>query len=143
MPCNWQSSKACHVIGTCSTDEKAKLLQSWGVDRVINYKQEDFTQVIKSEYRNRLDLVYESVGRSMFDVALANLAIRGRLVIIGAITEYKEGPEIVTQPRVTMQLLPKSASIRSMFLNHWFEYNARIYSQIDWASTSGRTRHPS
>ncbi len=114
--------EGCHVIGTCSTDEKADLLQSWGVDRVINYKKEDFVQVIKSEYRNQLDLVYESVGRSMFDVAVKNLAIRGRLVIIGAITEYKDGPEIVTQPRVTMQLLPKSASIRSMFLNHWLEY---------------------
>ena len=126
--------EGCHVIGTCSTDEKAALLHEMGVDRVINYKQEDFASVIKSEYRNQLDLVYESVGREMFDVALDNLAIRGRLVLIGAISEYIDGPEVISAPRVTMKLLPKSASIRGMFLNHWFnhtpEYMPKLISLI-------------
>ncbi|RMG80755.1 MAG: alcohol dehydrogenase, partial [Chloroflexi bacterium] len=89
-----------HVIGTCSTEEKAAFLRELGCDRVINYRQEDFATVIQEEYPNKLDIVYESVGRQMFDVALDNLAVRGRLVIIGAIAEYVSGPEVVNSPRI-------------------------------------------
>lgn len=37
------------VIGTCSSDEKAEALRSIGCDRVINYKKENFAQVLKTE----------------------------------------------------------------------------------------------
>ncbi len=109
-----------HVIGTCSTEEKAAFLRELGCDRVINYRQEDFATVIQEEYPNKLDIVYESVGRQMFDVALDNLAVRGRLVIIGAIAEYVSGPEVVNSPRIWTKLLAKSASVRGMFLPHFF-----------------------
>lgn len=39
-----------HVIATCSSAEKAKLLKTLGADRVINYRQEDVKTVLKQEY---------------------------------------------------------------------------------------------
>lgn len=114
--------EGCHVIGTCSTPEKVDFLKKLGCDRVINYREENIAEVLKSEYRNRLDVVYESVGRGFFDAAVDNLAIRGRLVVIGAISEYTEAPERITAPRVGMKLLMKSASIRGMLLFHFFDY---------------------
>ena len=114
--------EGCHVIGTCGDESKAQLLRDLGVDRVVNYREEDLATVLKNEYRNKLDLVYESVGRSMFDAALDNLAIRGRLVVIGAISEYLDKPETINAPRVGMKLLMKSASIRSMLLFHWLDH---------------------
>jgi len=112
-----------HVIGTCSTDDKAEFLKSLGCDRVINYKKEDFANVIKSEYHNKLDIVYESVGKQMFDVAVKNLATKGRMVIIGYITEYMDAkPERLDDVRIYHRLLFKSASVRSMFFNHFIEY---------------------
>lgn len=108
-----------HVIGTCSSDEKADMLRALGCDRVINYRTEDMNAVLKKEYRKGIDLVYESVGGEMFDICVDNLTLHGRLVIIGAITEYLSGPELVTRPRISMQLLTKSASLRGMFLPHF------------------------
>ena len=110
-----------HVIGTCSTADKAELLRSLGCDRVINYKTENFAQVLTDEYPNGIGLIYESVGRGMFDTSVDHLAVRGRLVIIGYITEYLDQPESVTEPRIYFKLLGKSASIRSMFLPHFFK----------------------
>lgn len=107
------------VIGTCGSEDKAELLKTLGCDRVINYKQEDVGTVLKAEYPRGIDLVYESVGGTMFDTCVENLAIRGRLVIIGYISEYMSKPELVTQPRVYRILLSKSASLRSMFLLHF------------------------
>lgn len=39
-----------HVIGTCSSDEKAQVLKRMGCDRVINYRKEDLMKVLKEEY---------------------------------------------------------------------------------------------
>jgi prostaglandin reductase 3 len=108
-----------HVIGTCGSPEKAEFLKSIGCDRVVQYKEEDLDAVLKAEYPNGVDLVYESVGRAMFDTCIKHLAVRGRLVIIGYVTEYKDTPEFVNRPRIYTRLLMKSASIRSMFLNHF------------------------
>ncbi|MCA0455049.1 MAG: zinc-binding dehydrogenase [Chloroflexi bacterium] len=107
------------VIGTCGSDEKAERLTSLGCDRVINYKREDVGAVLKAEYPQGINLVYESVGGSLFDTCVENLAVRGRLVIIGYISEYMSQPELVTRPRIYRILLSKSASLRSMFLLHF------------------------
>lgn len=107
------------VIGTCSSEEKADLLRRLGCDRVINYKTEDLDAVLTAEYPRGMDVIYESVGRQMFDTCVDHLAIRGRLVIIGYITEYLETPEVVSGERIYYKLLGKSASLRGMFLMHF------------------------
>ncbi|MFW5692515.1 MAG: zinc-binding dehydrogenase [Chloroflexota bacterium] len=108
-----------HVIGTCGSAVKAEFLKSLGCDRVVNYHEEELDVVLRSEYPNGVNLVYESVGREMFDVAVKHLARLGRLVIIGYVSEYQGKPEAITRPRIYTDLLWKSASIRSMFLTHF------------------------
>jgi NADPH:quinone reductase-like Zn-dependent oxidoreductase len=49
----------CHVIGTCSSDDKSAVLKQLGCDRVINYKKESLAGVLKKEYPKGLDIVYE------------------------------------------------------------------------------------
>lgn len=41
-----------------------------GCDRVINYKKEDFQTVMKKEYPQGVDIVFESVGGKFFDICL-------------------------------------------------------------------------
>jgi len=113
-----------HVIGTCSTDEKAAYLKTIGCDRVINYKKESLFQVLKKEYPKGVNLVYESVGGDTFDACVSNMAIKGRLVIIGFIGGYldqsgwqdKSGGKGAS---ISAKLLGKSASIRGCFVNHY------------------------
>eukprot|EP00960_Hanusia_phi_P052650 761560-Hanusia_phi.AAC.1 len=121
----------CHVIGTCSSDEKVEALKAVGCDRPVNYRKEDLFQVLRSEYPNGVDVVYESVGGSFFDTALNNLAKKGRLVVIGFISGYQvrhlidgtgwsqeAGMKKESTP-ITAKLLGKSASIRGFFLNDY------------------------
>jgi prostaglandin reductase 3 len=110
-----------HVIGTCGSDEKAQWLKTIGCDRAINYKREDFAAVLEKEYARGIDLVCENVGKKMFDVAVKNLAIFGRVVCIGAVSEYEKGMawESVDQVRIYHSLLAKSAVIRGFFLPHY------------------------
>ena len=78
------------MIGTCSSNEKADVLKSLGCNRPINYNEEDVYQVLKKEYPKGIDVIYESVGGQMFETCVRNLAVRGRLIVIGMITQYQE-----------------------------------------------------
>ena len=114
----------CHVIGTCSSNEKADFLKSIGCDRVINYKTENTGEVLSKEYPKGIDVVFESIGKQMFEDALANLAVKGRLIVIGQISTYEDGDFQSTAP-VAMTALRKSARICGFFLPHYAEDYAR------------------
>lgn len=108
-----------HVIGTCSTDEKADLLRQLGCDRVINYRKEDVASVLKAEYPDGVNLVLENVGGELFDAAIDNMAVLGRMVVNGFISEYLSGPVEVTAPRLYQKLLWQSRMVRGFILGHF------------------------
>lgn len=113
-----------HVVGTCGSDKKAAVLDELGCDRPINYRKEDVSDVLGSEYPDGVDLVYESVGGALFDVCVDHLARQGRLLSIGYVSEYANGPEEVTSERIYTSLISKSATIHGFFLPHFAEHFA-------------------
>ena len=119
-----------HVIGTCGSESKAKLLQKLGCDRIINYRQENLNLVLKQEYPQGINLVFDCVGKQVFDACLENLAIQGRLVIVGYISEYGKELEKVTQPRIYQQLLWKAASVRGFLKPLYQEYAAEARDRL-------------
>eukprot|EP01097_Dermamoeba_algensis_P004151 TRINITY_DN2758_c0_g1_i1.p1 TRINITY_DN2758_c0_g1~~TRINITY_DN2758_c0_g1_i1.p1 ORF type:complete len:369 (-),score=77.59 TRINITY_DN2758_c0_g1_i1:118-1059(-) len=118
-----------HVVATVGSDSKREYLKSLGVDRVINYKTENLNSVLKAEYPQGVDVVYESVGGDIFEICVNNLAQHGRLIIIGSISGYKDGsswsaPSSSAAPPkkglpLSNKLLVRSASLRGFFLNHY------------------------
>lgn len=116
----------CRVIGTCSSPEKVEFLKSIGCDRPINYKEEDLAATLRREYPKGVDVVYESVGGAVFDLAVNNLARHGRLVVVGFISGYQSesGLQPVRGGTLPAKLLQKSASVRGFFLPHFLsEYS--------------------
>lgn len=116
----------CHVIGTTSSAEKAAFLKDIGCDRVINYKSENVDDVLGKEYPFGIDVIYECVGKEMFDICVNNLAEHGRLIVIGQISAYErtdpnDQSEMVSKIPVAMKILRKSASLRGFFLGHYLE----------------------
>uniref|UniRef100_K3WWA0 Enoyl reductase (ER) domain-containing protein n=1 Tax=Globisporangium ultimum (strain ATCC 200006 / CBS 805.95 / DAOM BR144) TaxID=431595 RepID=K3WWA0_GLOUD len=108
-----------HVIGTCSSDEKVEYLKSLGCDRVINYTKEDVNTVLKAEYPKGVDLVFEAVGGDMFKAAVDNIAVHGRIIVFGYISNYHEADKQLLVSQVNPTLLMKSASVRGFILgNH-------------------------
>ncbi|MBE9051303.1 zinc-binding dehydrogenase [Nostocales cyanobacterium LEGE 11386] len=111
-----------HVIGICGSEAKVQLLKELGCDRIINYRTENLGQVLKQEYPNGIDLIFECVGKQVFDTCVDNLAVRGRLVVLGFISEYGKNLEQVTQPRIYHQLFWQAASVRGFLMPHYQEY---------------------
>lgn len=72
------------VIGTTSTEEKAKLARAAGADEVILYTQTDFEVETKRLTGGRgVDVVYDSVGKTTFEKGLNVLRPRGMMVLFG------------------------------------------------------------
>jgi NADPH2:quinone reductase len=72
------------VIGTVSTEEKARLAREAGADEIILYTQTDFVK----ETRRLTDgvgahVVYDSVGKTTFEGSLDSLRPRGYMVLFG------------------------------------------------------------
>lgn len=73
----WAKSKGAFVVATVSTDEKEALAREAGADQVLRYG--DFASQI-----DKVDVVYDGVGRDTFDQSLASLKPRGLLALFGA-----------------------------------------------------------
>ncbi|EKU99963.1 putative NADP-dependent oxidoreductase [Leptolyngbya sp. PCC 7375] len=110
-----------HVIGTCGSAAKGQLLRDLGCDRIINYRQESVSDVLAIEYPNGIDLVFDCVGKHMFDAGIDHLAVRGRFVIVGFISEYGKALEVVSRPRIYEKLFWKAASVRGFLLPQYRE----------------------
>ena len=72
------------VIGTVSTEEKARLAREAGADEIIFYTQTDFEAETKHlTAGNGVDVVYDSVGKTTFEKGLNVLRPRGMMVLFG------------------------------------------------------------
>jgi len=144
----------CHVIGTCSSEEKCKLLKSLGCDHVINYKEENLSSVLKETYPEGIDVIYESVGGATFEACLNRMAPKSRMIVIGFITSYDSPSGIDRHHRnatLMTKLLMKSASMCGFYLfNHPNDFKphlkklvtlmgeSKLKTLIDTADSNGK-----
>ncbi|XXS75847.1 quinone oxidoreductase [Sorangium sp. So ce131] len=82
--CQMAKRLGARVLGTVSTEEKARLAREAGADEVIQYTQADF----EAEARRLtggagVHVVYDGVGKDTFEKSLGALRLRGTLVLFG------------------------------------------------------------
>lgn len=89
--------KGCIVYGTVGSDEKLEYVKSQGVDHAINYNKSDFVEEIKRlRGKDRMDVIFDSVGGSNYGRSKKILAIGGRIVSYGVATRSGKGDNIIT-----------------------------------------------
>jgi NADPH2:quinone reductase len=82
--CQMAKMRGARVIGTVSTDEKAKLAREAGADEVIIYTRQDFEAEVKRLTSNQgVQVVYDAVGKTTWDKSLNSLAPRGLIALYG------------------------------------------------------------
>lgn len=85
------------VLGTVSTEEKARLAREAGADEVILYTETDFEAEVKRLTGDvGVDVVYDSVGRTTFEASLRCLKPRGYMVLFG----QSSGPVPPIDPQI-------------------------------------------
>jgi NADPH:quinone reductase len=82
--CQMAKMRGARVIGTVSTDDKAKLAREAGADEVIIYTRQDFEVEVKRLTNNQgLQVVYDAVGKTTWEKSLNSLAPRGMMALYG------------------------------------------------------------
>jgi NADPH2:quinone reductase len=95
--CQMAKRAGARVIGTVSTEDKARLARDAGAHDVILYTRQDFEAEVKRLTGGKgLQVVYDAVGRDTFDKSLNCLAPRGYMVLYGAAS----GPVAPLDPQV-------------------------------------------
>ena len=95
--CQIAKMRGARVIGTVSTEEKAKLAREAGADDVILYSKQDFEAEVKRITGGKLcQVVYDAVGKDTFDKSLSCLAMRGVIALYG----QSSGPIGTFDPQV-------------------------------------------
>ena len=84
------------VIGTTSTEGKARLAKEAGADEMILYTTQDFEVEVKRLTNNKgVDVIYDSVGKTTFEKGLNCLRPRGYMVLCG----QSSGPAPAIDPQ--------------------------------------------
>jgi NADPH-dependent curcumin reductase len=82
------------VVGIAGGAEKcAYIVDELGFDEAIDYKNENVAARLRQTCPDGIDLYFDNVGGSILNDCLGNLALRGRVVLCGAISTYNsDGP---------------------------------------------------
>jgi NADPH:quinone reductase len=101
------------VIATAGSSEKVEVCKRLGANIAIDYREEDFVEVVKEATGGRgADVIFDPVGGDVFDGSRRCAAFEGRIVVIGF-----AGGRIAEVP--TNHVLVKNYSVVGM---HWGLY---------------------
>lgn len=80
----WLKALGVEVIGTVGSAAKAEIARQLGCAHVINYSEEDVVARVREITGGKgVPVVYDSVGKSTFEMSLNSLAVRGTFVSFG------------------------------------------------------------
>lgn len=109
----WAKHLGATVIGTVSTDEKARVAREAGADHTILYTKQDFAAETKRLTNGRgAQLIVDGVAKSTFAGDLEAAAMFGHIVIFGAAS----GPADPISPNA---LMARSVSLSGGSLFHY------------------------
>ena len=97
-------------IVTVGSDEKENYLNSLNIERVINYKTDDFEKIILNEYKG-IDVILDMVGGNYFQKNLNIMNRFGRLINIA----YLQGSKIEANllPIMLKRLIISGSTLRT------------------------------
>jgi NADPH-dependent curcumin reductase len=108
--------KGCRVIGIAGGPAKnAWLKDDLGFDVAIDYKSENVGKRLHEECPKGIDVYFDNVGGAILDAALANIAMRGRVVLCGQIGDYNNATKS-TGIHNTMNLVVKRGRMEGFII---------------------------
>jgi NADPH:quinone reductase len=88
------------VFATAGSDEKLALCRELGAEVAINYRSEDFVQIVLDRTaRKGADVVFDNVGEALLEKSLRATAYNGRFLMMGFASNKKVADEKFIVPR--------------------------------------------
>ncbi|MHB1087389.1 MAG: NADP-dependent oxidoreductase [Acidimicrobiales bacterium] len=77
------------VVGIAGGPEKcAEVIEKYGFDECLDYRAPHLARRLREACPDGINVYFDNVGGEILDAALSNIAMRGRVVLCGAISQY-------------------------------------------------------
>ncbi|QYJ72995.1 NADP-dependent oxidoreductase [Shewanella sp. FJAT-51649] len=138
--CQIAKLNGCKVIASVGSDEKAELVQSLGVDAVINYKKvTDLTQALRDAAPDGIDVYFENVGGAHLEAALNVLNEYGRIPVCGMIADYNaQAP--VPGPSNLLAINTKKLTMQGFIVMDYFDQFEEFIAQMAQWLQAGKVK---
>lgn len=109
------------VVGIAGGPRKVSyLLERLGFDAAIDYKNEDVNARLRELAPDGVNVFFDNVGGPILDAVLDNIAMRARVVICGAISQYDD-LDNVTGPSLYLRLAERQSTMEGFAFFHFPE----------------------
>jgi NADPH-dependent curcumin reductase CurA len=117
----------CRVVGIAGGPEKcAWLTEELGFDAWIDYKSQDVGARLRETCPDGVDVFFDNVGGDILDAVLGRIALHGRVVLCGAISQY-DTAELAPGPRNILNLIPQRGRMEGFIV---LDYRDRFLDAI-------------
>jgi hypothetical protein len=124
--------KGCRAVGIAGGRAKCDwVVNELGFDACIDYKAGNVRAGLKEHCPKGVDVYFDNVGGEILDEVLARLAMKARIVICGAISQYNNTTP-VQGPRNYLSLLVHRARMQGMVV---FDYADRFPQAVTELAT--------
>jgi len=128
------------VVGIAGGPEKCRaVVEDFGFDACIDYKNDDLKTALKEHCPRRVDVYFDNVGGAILDAVLGRLATKARVVLCGVISSYLSGEH--PGPANYVNLLSKTALMQGFnALDEWGRFEEAFAALRRWEK-EGLIRH--
>ncbi len=132
---------AAKVVGIAGGTQKcAEVVEYYGFDECLDYREPGLTHRIREACPTGVDLYFDNVGGGVLDAALANIAMYSRVVMCGAISQYnatERGPGVAN----TSMLISRRGRMRGFIVFDFAARYAEAHDELAAMVLDGRIAH--
>jgi NADPH-dependent curcumin reductase CurA len=132
--------KGCRVIGIAGGADKCRYVTELGFDAAIDYKKDNVYARLKETCPKGIDIYFDNVGGEILDMALALLALRGRIVLCGAIARYNDDAP-APGPRNYSQLIVQRGRMEGFIATDYMRRTAEAFPDLYTWMSEGKLKY--
>lgn len=132
--------KGCRVVGIAGGADKCEFVtRELGFDACVDYKKEDVKKALRQHCPQGVNVYFDNVGGDILDIVLTQIALRARIVICGAISQYNNTTP-VKGPSNYLSLLVNRARMEGIVVFDWAKRYGEAAQQMGQWMAEGKLK---
>ena len=111
-----------------------------GLDEVIDYKNSNVADELKTKAKNGIDLFFDNVGGEILESALNHINLNAKVLLCGGISGYNS-TEPLPGPRNLMNLVIRRAKIEGFLVMDYLPNSQKALEQLEEYLVNNQLKH--